>query len=382
MHRLKIKKNNQQFKDVNMTRLETWLGNEKIARLRAQMLGWYGRPICLIDCPGSVWIHADGSFTGTFQRGYFYSAMDALEEWSKRFWIESGRLQYGQCNAGFTSISDALSRASATFSQKRNFYKVGDTGVVGYSNSLWKCTGYPATGAAGGAAPGGTAHVKGDTGAMAFNNPVSGTLHLVGADVSSSIISNDILLYDRLFSVAKTMASTATEAVTGVPTRYQSTVTTDANYVGDNFLFVEVNATIANTAHNWTVCQYTNQAGTATQTLPSLTGVAANTISKFDHPISQWFAPLASGDTGIKDLTQMQCSASVATGSINFVIGHPIGFMSFPVANQMFPFDWLTNRDQAPRIYDDACLAFIEPLKPATTATSYNGRIYMCGAAA
>jgi len=81
-------------------------------------------------------------------------------------------------------------------------------------------------------------------------------------------------------------------------------------------------------------------------------------------------------------LTQMQCDAAVATGVIWFMIGHPIGFMSFPVASSMLPFDWLTNRNQAPRVFNDACLALLEPLKPSTSITTYTGTIYLTGAAA
>jgi len=58
-----------------------------------------------------------------------------------------------------------------------------------------------------------------------------------------------------------------------------------------------------------------------------------------------------------------------------FMIGHPLGFMTFPQANGLLPFDWLTNRDQAPRVFDNACVAFMETLKPATTATNYTGRL-------
>jgi hypothetical protein len=172
------------------------------------------------------------------------------------------------------------------------------------------------------------------------------------------------------------MNSTATQAVTGVPTRYQSSTPTAEDYSGDNFLFVQVGGTaLAATAHNWTVCLYTDQDGNAGATLPSLTGNASAIVRRFDHPVQQWFAPLASGDTGIKALTQMQCSALVATGVIWFMIGHPIGIMNFPIVNVMTPFDWLTNRDPAPRIFDNACLAFLELLKPTTTATTYTGRI-------
>jgi hypothetical protein len=205
----------------------------------------------------------------------------------------------------------------------------------------------------------------------------------VGADVSANVINNSLLVYDLLFGVVKTMGSAATEAVTGVPTRYQSSIPANADFAGDNFLFIQVGGTaLAATAHNWTVCQYRDDAGNDTQTLPSLTGNASAIIDRLDHPTGQWFAPLASGDVGIMDLAQMQCSASVATGVIWFMIGHPLGFMSFPVINSVLPFDWLTNRDQAPRIFDSAFIAFLEPLKPATGATTYTGRLVSTSAAA
>lgn len=357
-------------------RLERWLGSERIEQISKSMSGWYGPPIHLLDCPGSVRVCADGDFIGPFERGYFASALDALEAAFKR----AMRFPTGQSstlNAGFTSISDALSRASQGFSKYPggSFNKVGPTGVVGVTSSLHKIGPQPIAGVAAAAAPGGTAYVDTDTGGMVFENPAAGTLRLVGADVGGNVIGNTLLLYDRIFAVAKTMNSTATEAVTGVPTRYQSTTATAEDYIGGNFGFVEVGLTaLAATAHNWTVCTYTDQANAAS-TLPSLTGNSGAITHRLDHPLQQWFAPLAAGDQGIKAWTQMQCSAAVATGLINFVIGHPIGFMSIPVANLMLPFDWLTNRDQAPRIFNDAYLAFLEITKPSTTTTTYTGRI-------
>jgi len=341
------------------------------------MKGWYGPPIHLIDCPGSVRVCADGDFIGPFERGYLLSAMDALEIALKRAIRGSGKVHYGVLNAGFASISDALSRASQGFVQYPGgcFSKVGPTGVVGVTSSLHKVGAQPIAGAAAAAAPGGTAFVDSDTGGMVFENPSAGTLRLTGANVGCSVINNSLLLYDRIFGVAKAMASTGTQAVTGVPTRYQSTTPTDEDYIGGNFGFVEVGLTqLAATSHNWTVCTYLDQANAAS-TLPSLTGNSAAITHRLDHPVNQWFAPLAAGDQGIKAWTQMQCSASVATGLIDFVIGHPIGWMSFPTINSILPFDWLTNQDQAPRIFNDAYLAFLEITKPATTATTYGGRI-------
>ena len=219
---------------------------------------------------------------------------------------------------------------------------------------------------------------------MVFNNPSSGTLHLVGADFAASQASNTLMLDDRIFDVAVNMNSSATQSVTGVPTRYQSSTAANADYAGGNFLFFEIITTLAGTAHNWTVCTYRDEAGNDAQTLPSVTGINAGATPRFDMPLSTWFCPLATGDSGIMDLAQLQLSAAVATGTADAVIGHPIGIMCFPIGGGItLPFDWLTNRQQAPRIFDDACLALFEISKPSGAAAStYTGVLYATSAAA
>lgn len=376
-------------KAISSARIERWLGAEKAEYLSGLMRGWYGPPINIRDLPGSVWIGRDGDFCGDFDRGFFDSAEDAFGRMLKREAEKWRRALHpdvlgAYAGAGFASISDALARASAGNRQllNGNIAKSGPTGVVGSASSLWRVGAQPAAGGAGSAAPGGRAPDKSTTGAMAFANPATGTLHLTGADFSASVINNAVMLYDRIFDVAKTMNSNTTEAVTGVPTRYQNTTSGQADSVDGNFLFIEVGGTaLAATAHNWTTCLYRDNAGNDNQTLPSVTGISGAIVDRFDMPVNTWFCPLATGDTGIMDLAQMQCSAAVATGAINFVIGHPIGVMAFPVINSLLPFDWLTNRDQAPRIFNDACLALFELPKPATTATTYNGMIYATSAA-
>jgi hypothetical protein len=67
---------------------------------------------------------------------------------------------------------------------------------------------------------------------------------------------------------------------------------------------------LANTAHNWTVCQYTDQDGNTGNSLPSFAGnpgAVATITDRLDMPNGTWFAPLVSGDSGIQKLTQMQC---------------------------------------------------------------------------
>jgi len=71
-------------------------------------------------------------------------------------------------------------------------------------------------------------------------------------------------------------------------------------------------------------------------------------------------------------LHQMQCSAAVATGVINFVIGHPLAWMPCPVANLVNLFDFIGTAFNLVRIFDDAAMAFLEVNKPTTGATNYN----------
>lgn len=358
------------------SRLERWWGKEKIEHVSGIGRGWYGPPIPILDLPGSVKVTGSGDFIGDFDRGYFACAWDQLSEFRRR--ISRPR---AMAYTGLASISDALSEASGGKSQilgGGNTQKVGTTGVVGSTNSLFRVGNTPAAGAAAAAAPGGTVPTSATTGAMAFANPSgTDTTHLTGADMSSSVAQMSLMLYDRIFAVAKTMNSTATEAVTGVPTRYQNQTVGAADYIGGNFLFPECGTVLAAVAHNWTTCLYTDDAGNTAQTLPSVTGNSGNIVNRLDIPAQGWFMPLATGDTGIKALTQMQCSALVTTGAIDFVIGHPIGIMGLMLANYVYPFDWLTNRQLAPRIFDSACLALLEMNKSATTATTYQGNIYI-----
>lgn len=342
------------------------------------MRDWYGPPIALMGVPGRVFAARGGDFVGPIEGGQLACAYDRADEIlrrerrlrTERFAILSRQL------GGFSSLSDLIAEATAGKRREFHWQKAGATGVVGVTNSLWGVGPQPAAGANSAAAPGGTIPTDATTGAMPFDNVSTDTRHLVAGYVSCEDAGNTLLLYDRLFGVNKTMNSTATESVTGVPTRYQSTTQGAQDSAEGNFLFVEVGGTaLAATAHNWTVCLYTDQAGNTGATLPSLTGNSAAIVRRLDHPAQQWFAPLATDDTGIQQLDQMQCSAAVATGVINFVIGHPLGWMPCPLANMTTLYDFIGTAFNLVRIFDDAALAWLEVMKPSTSATTYNAGI-------
>jgi hypothetical protein len=367
------------MRHTHSDRLERWLGADKVAQLSAAMCNdsakWYGKPIAVHGVPGLVYATKDGDFIGAIDAGYEVSAIDRAEDVIRRHVrAQRARMARAKRQAGaIGSLDAALAAYFGGGNRTFSFLKSGTTGVVNATNTLWFVGSQPAAGAAAAAAPGGTVPTDATTGSWTFDNPSTGTQHFVFGNPVASVAANTLLLYDRIFSVTKTMNSTATEAVTGVPTRYQSTTAGAADSAENNFLMIECRTVLAATAHNWTTCTYTDQSGNTAATLPSVTGNSANIVNRLDQPAGTWFAPLASGDTGIQQLDQMQCSAAVATGAIDFTIGHPIAFMPCGIANFVCEKDGLTTSISLERIFDDACLAFLEICKSATTATTYTG---------
>jgi len=373
------------MKSAHSQRLENWLGKDALERVSRAMCGphpeskWYGPPIALSGVPGAVYATRDGDFIGYCDAGQFGNAYDRAEDTVRRLArmlrarVARGvRVHHGALYAGFASLSDLIAEATAGKRREWTWAKSGTVGVLGSTNTLWRVGTFPAAGGSAAAAPGGEAPTDATTGAMPFDNVSTDTRHIVSAWTQASANPRNLLLYDRIFAVDKTMNSTATEAVTGVPTRYQSITQGAADSAEGNFLFMECHTALPATAHNWTVCLYEDQGGTTGAILPSVTGNASNIINRNDMPAFTWFAPLASGDTGISDLEQMQCSALVATGVINFVIGHPLAWMANPLANALCVYDYIGTAFNLARIFDDAALAWLDVMAPGTTATTFS----------
>jgi hypothetical protein len=370
------------MRSTHSARLEKWLGAEAVSGMTKAMQGrgWYGPPIAIQGVPGAVYITSDGDFIGKIIGGQEASALDRANDYlvreRRRKITNAGHMK--RQSGAFASLSAIINAATGGKGQYPIFSKTGTaSNAIGNAECLWVGTGQPVAGAASAAAPTGTSSTNATSGALKFANPTNAnTAHLVKMEAAASVISNTLLLYDRLFGVAKTMNSTATEAVSGTFSRYQSGTATNEDYIGGNFVFPYSPTTVlAATAHNWTVCQYTDQDSNATQSIPSIAGVSASTVGGIDLVAGSWFMTLASGDVGVKALTQMQCSAAVATGTIDFIVGHPICFCPCPVANQICTVDGISTAFNLVRIYDNACLDLIEMPKPATTATIYSGQI-------
>lgn len=359
-------------------RLEKWLGAARLSSLSDNFKDWHGPPVALSGVPGTVFVTRGGDFCGEYRGSAIVTPLDRAHELVKQIERQRFQRRFWRQRGAFAGLSALIAAKTGGKSVTMMFNKTGTTPTsVNGAMDAWMYAGQPAAGAAGAAAPGGTPATSSTTGALPYINAVANanTGHFVNATLQANF-ANALLLYDRLFSVAKTINSTATEAVTGVPTRYQNQTGGALDSIAGNFVFPAVNGTVlAATAHNWTVCQYTNQAGTAAQSIPSIAGISACAINQIDLALPNWFMPLAAGDSGVKALTQMQASALVATGSISFVIGHPIAAMPCLVANFVAIIDGVASAFNLQQVYDNACLAFLELPKPATNATVYSGLI-------
>lgn len=360
-------------------RLEKWIGAAQIEELSRQMLNWYGPPIAVGGVPGAVYVARGGDFIGEYKGSREVCAVERGMHLMRELERQRFKRRFAQQIGAFSGLSALIAAKTGGKGCTMLFNKPSTAATaIGGAMDLWTIVGQPGAGAAGGAAPTGTSPTSATAGAMPFVNAVgtADTSHFINATVGASVAGNTLLLYDRLLSVAKTMNSTATEAVSGTFSRYQSGTATAANYIGGNFLFPSNPTTVlAATAHNWTVCQYTNQASVAAQSAPSIAGISACAVHQVDLAVNNWFMPLAAGDVGVKALTQMQCSALVATGTVDFVVGHPIVVMPCPLAVVITSVDGLTTAFNLQTIYDNACLAFLELPKTAATATIYTGII-------
>jgi len=364
------------MRHTHSQRLENWLGAEQTARLSESMRNWYGPPIAIANVPGRVYAMRGGDFCGPIRGGYFDNLADFAVQRTRRVLRQFAKKQHGTFHAGFSSLSDLISEAtSGGKSQMLPFVKAGVAGVAARSNTLWTVGATPVAGAAGGTTGTGAALTRTTQGALGQANAgASDTLHITTMTVQASVAGQMLLLYDRLWDMTHTMTVDPRSCdAANPPTRYQGTTTAPGNFFSGEVTTVLPAATPTITL------DYVDESGN------NVTGAALSTIASaaavgtvpFTAPY--WFYPLSSGDTGIRSLQNsanaINLSAAMASGVVTWFIGHPLAFVPVPAANTPVILDGINSAFNLERVYDDACLAFMEIAKSATTATNWWGSI-------
>lgn len=334
--------------------MERWFGGEVVDSLQLAATGAYA-PIPVMGVPAALY---NGAIVG---RPSISKIMRDL---------------FGNERGSFTSLSDLIAEGSGGKTQLLPFNKVGTTGIVSGAQSLWAVGNVAAAGSFGAAPPGGTAFSRTSTGAMGQQNPTGGdTLHLTTMTAMSTQ-AGSLLLYDRLFA-AQTAANPGTGAVTitGTQSRYTGAAGT-SSYAAGCVIIPFVSVTLAATGHNLTYV-YTDQDNNTGASSGAVAGRSGAAIGQSDLTAGLWCAPLAAGDTGVRQIESVTFSASPATGQVDHTLAKPLAICPMPAANIAFVLDGINSAFNLVQIQDNACLALAEFYKTATGAATLAGQIQL-----
>lgn len=99
---------------IHSGKLERWLGTATVEQLSQNMQGWYGPPIACSNVPGAVYATPDGDFIGKLNCGEHTSQFEYyMEKYTAWLWRLYTASKSTACMAGFASLSDLISEATA-----------------------------------------------------------------------------------------------------------------------------------------------------------------------------------------------------------------------------------------------------------------------------
>ena len=362
----------RKFPSVHAMRAERWLGEALPGVLDATRAFYW--PIPVVGTPGRVYSHK-GDLVGSIGAGQFGSLWD----WQWDRWRRACRSR--QLNTGFAGLSDLLSEANdAGKAQAIPWQKTGIASTTaGNPMTLWYANGSPIAGSAPAALAAGTNCVRTTAGGLGQLDPAgSDTLFLTGLTTQCSGNATTLLLYDRIWHGAPSIAVNTVQTVTMTASRYAGTGASGSSK--GNFVTMEVSTVLPATAHTW-IMQYNDDAGNAAENGVTETGVSSGIASRIDLNTAgvtpnQWCFSLNSGDVGVSDITQVTLGTVLASGALAMVLGHPMGL--FPLGYQTgLPacYDLISGAFNMQRVQVDACLTFLEISKGFTGSYNYSGTL-------
>ena len=365
-------------------KLERWLGTEIVEGISMKMRDWYGPPIPVAGVPGRVYACGGGDFCGPIRGGYFGNLADFSAARVKRLLQSTGRPQY-QLNAGFASLQALIDDVkNLGGGQKFNFYKNGITQPAA-SSSAWlfrQGGGIPVSAAGPGASatdPAGTVYTNTSLGGFRqkADSGTDTTFFISANGVNTSTTgSGSLLLTDYLWDVNINYNNT-NNAITGVPTRYQTATTAPGNFMSGDTTVV-----LGATASNITLT-YVDQDGNAAEAAAALAIRTTSAVGTIPHTAPVWFIPLNAGDTGLRNATNIAFSAG-NNGYVARMIAHPLAVIpqvlqgsAIGTGQAWSVIDGVNSAFQFERVYNGACLALMEFFKAGTGSTTYTGTIML-----
>jgi hypothetical protein len=251
--------------------------------------------------------------------------------------------------------------AALSLAQRRDVLKnITACKAIGSFQSSWLSVGFPGAGAASPAYTAGSGYTADRTllGAIPYTN--AAVKNWLAKLFASSAIAGTLFLYDRLWSCSGIPFGAGTYAITtpgGLPARI-----TDGGLGCELFVeqFIVAGAASGTMTANYVAPGGGNEVGV----IPAV--VSAPVVGQM-QPV-----PLASGATGIKQLTSVVNSATWTSGSWGMTIAKRIAAIECPLAGIGKTLDWAALG--LPDLPNDACL-FLIWQGGAVTATQVMARL-------
>ena len=358
------------LRSAQASEVDRWLG--PVADQLRQAAPHWPVAIAMAKGGGPLWAYR-GDILGQTNVGRFASYGDYCWDFAQKRFRHAARVGGSRLNT-FASFSDLIAEAAAGKQQTIHFTKAGTTAVVGVLQSMARVGPTPAGVATAAAAPAGESPTRTSPAGLALGpqqNAAGGdTLHIVSGQITASIASQLLLIYDRFFQVNHDI-SVDPRTVTGVPTRYQATTSRGS------FISCEVSTALGVGTPTYEVT-YMDQDGNAAEAATSLLTIAASAIvNRFPFATPDWMFRFNTGDNGARKITNLNLSAA-STGNLNVFQGLPLLFIpAGPVANLPNPFDCVNQVFSIPQVVDDACLALAAVVPSVVTACNYTGSIVL-----
>lgn len=270
--------------------------------------------------------------------------------------------------AAITDLSDLINLSTgggAAPPQNHFYYKsprvagaAAPATILGRPISLWRYDGVPSAGAVPGAV---AAPTSATTGSIPFTNPGGGReLHLIQA-WGTALVGGTLILYDRLLHIGGLSGTVITPQAVG------GTLTRNTGGLG-NFIFVEIYTQIG-TTQTTAVVNYTNQDGNPAASPTILFGG-----TNFREATRAILVPLASGDSGVQGVTDIDLLATTGTaGAFGVTVGRPLGYIGVGAAGAPGWRDYVTGLPGIPTIDSNACLSFLWVPSTVTAPEIFGG---------
>lgn len=277
--------------------------------------------------------------------------------------------------ASITSQDDIV-KAVLSGKVQRIFWEKTPTASGAYFTvSFWAADGIPTSGSYGTLGnANGRVCTQATSGALQFVTASAGkSLYLINAGVNFITSQNSagtFLMFDRI-SDCLIPHSASSGSISGLDATSRLGPTTGAGDGAQIFIEAQTSLSPVNTFQ----IEYTNQNGVAgrfTPTFPLGAGIRAinQTLT------SQLYAPLQTGDTGVRSIQGINRISGAVTGQIAICLVKPLVELTVARAGILAWRDFIYDIRFLPKIYDNSCLMFAYAT-PANATLAAAGDIYL-----